>query len=419
MQWYAEFALLSLFTGVGFFFALAETALLTLGKWRLRQVTAHSPERGVFIRKLLASPQDLLATITLGNTLAHGMVIVVALVLGWQIVPAAGFQGSYLFNGLVGFVIAVVLILFSEILPKTLAVRHPEVWAPRVARVMLWQVQLTGPVRRVAQFLNNQLMRVVPQSVKPLPALSDEEYRELLELAWQSGALGISEKEIILNITNLDRRTVSDLMRPRSQMATIMHNLSAPDMVKAARKFHHRRLPMYGESPDSIVGILNTSKLLANPEIDPVEVIDFPSFVPEEMNLLELLKNFQNKPHNMAIVLDEFGSTTGLVTLEDILADVLGGLRREGDESQFIMQELKPGKWRLSGNVWLEDFRREYPKLNRATGVDTIGGLVSSRLDYIPPEGALVEFSGIEFCVIRADPRRVLEVTAEISGGSR
>ena len=233
------------FTGVGFFFALAETALLTLGKWRLRQVTVHSPERGVFIRKLLASPQDLLATITLGNTLAHGMVIVVALVLSWRIMPDAGYPSSYLLNGIVGFAIAVVLILFSEILPKTLAVRRPEIWAPRVARVMLWQVQLTGPVRRVAQSLNDQLMRVIPQSIKTLPTLSDEEYRELLELAWQTGALGISEKEIILNITNLDRRTVSDLMRPRSQMATIKHDISKRDMLKAARKFHHRRVPMY------------------------------------------------------------------------------------------------------------------------------------------------------------------------------
>ena len=83
------------------------------------------------------------------------------------------------------------------------------------------------------------------------------------------------------------------------------------------------------------------------------------------------------------------------------------------------MKEMEPGKWRLSGNVWLEDFRREYPKLERAIGIDTIGGLVSSQLDYIPPAGAIVEFSGIEFCVIRADSRRVLEVTAKISEGSR
>ncbi len=419
MQWYTELALLFLFTGIGFFFALAETALLTLGKWRLRQVTAHSPARGVFIRKLLASPQDLLATMTLGNTLAHGAVIAVALVLGWQISPATGFGESPVLNGIIGFTIATAMILFSEIIPKTLAVRHPEIWAPRVARLMLWLVQLTRPVRLVAQSLNNQLMRVIPQSVKPMPPLSDEEYRELLELAWQSGVLGISEKEIILNITNLDRRTVGDLMRPRSQMATISHNLPVLEMLVAARRSQHRRLPIYGESPDSIVGILNTPKLLAEPEVDLVEVIDFPSFVPEEMNLLELLKSFQNKSHNMAIVLDEFGSTAGLVTLEDILADVVGGLRREGDEAQFIMEVLEQGKWRLSGNVWLEDFRREYPQLQRAPGVDTIGGLVSSQLDSIPPKDTIIEFSGIIFCVTRADPRRVLEVTAQRTGRSR
>ena len=416
MHWYTELALLFLFTGIGFFFALAETALLTLGKWRLRQVTAHSPDRGVFIRKLLASPQDLLATMTLGNTLAHGSVIAVALVLGWQMTPVLGFGEGPVFNGLISFIIATSLILFSEIIPKTLAVRHPEIWAPRVARIMLWLVQLTRPVRLVAQSLNNQLMRIIPQSVKPLPILADEEYRELLELAWQSGALGISEKEIILNITNLDRRTVSDLMRPRSQMATISHDLSLEEMLMVARKFHHRRLPMYGESPDSIVGILNTPKLLADPDVDPVEIIDFPSFVPEEMNLLELLKSFQNKSHNMAIVLDEFGSTAGLVTLEDILADVVGGLRREDDEAQFIMEKLEQGKWRLSGNVWLEDFRREYSHLQRVPGVDTIGGLVSSQLDFIPPTNTVVEFSGLTFCVTRADDRRVLEVTAHRTG---
>lgn len=411
MQFYTELILLLGFTGVAFFFALAETALLTLGKWRLRQITAHQPERGVFIRKLLASPQDLLATMTLGNTLAHGAVIAMALVLGWKLDQA--------WFGLIGFLVAVGLNLFSEIVPKTLAVRRPELWAPRVASVMLWLVRLTGPVRRVAQTVNSQLMRLVPGSIQPLPPLSDEEYRELLELASQSGTLGLSEKEIILSITHLDRRTVGDLMRPRSQMASIPHDLSVPEMLAAARQHQHRRLPMYGESPDSIVGILNTPKLLADPEVDMVEVIDFPSFVPEEMNLLELLKSFQNKTHTMAIVLDEFGTTAGIVTLEDILADVVGGLRREGDESQFVLEEIEPRHWRMSGNVWLEDFRREYPELQRAPGLDTVGGLVASQSDCIPSVDTEVEFSGLTFRVTRADPRRVLEVVAKRTGGGR
>ena len=121
----------------------------------------------------------------------------------------------------------------------------------------------------------------------------------------------------------------------------------------------------------------------------------------------------------MAIVLDEFGSTVGLVTLEDILNDVVGGLRREGGADKFVMEETAPSQWRLSGNVWLEDFRREFPKLQRAEGVDTIGGLLASQMDEIPPVGTEVTFSGLILRVTQADGRRVLEVEARQIGKAR
>jgi CBS domain containing-hemolysin-like protein len=377
----------------------------------LRQITAHQPERGVFIRKLLAEPHDLLATMTFLNTVAHAAIIAMALAISWKLD-----QQHFIF---VALLLAAGLLLFCEVVPKTLAMRRPQSWAPRVARPLLWLVWFTRPVRFVAQWVNNQLLRLVPKSVKPMPELSDEEYSELIELGWQSGTLGISEKEIILNIMRLDRRPVADLMRPRSQMACIPHNLELPELMAAARKQQHRRLPMYDESPDTIVGILNAPRLLADPAVDMVEVIDFPSFVPEEMNLLELLKSFQRYQHSMAIVLDEFGSTVGLVTLEDILNDVVGGLRREGGADEFVMEETGPGQWRLSGNVWLEDFRREYPQLLRAEGVDTIGGLVASQMDVIPPVDTEVIYSGLKLKVTQADGRRVLEVQAQRIGRTR
>jgi len=402
---FTEWALLLFFFGAAFFFAMAETALLTHGQRRLRQVTARTPDLGAFIRKLLAEPQDLLATMTLGNTLAHGAIIATVLVISWKYVP------EYFLHWTLGGSVA--LLLFCEVVPKTLAMRKPEAWAPRVARLMLWLVRLSRPVRAVAQGVNTQLLRLLPGSANEVEPLSDEEYSELIELGWQSGTLGASEKEIILQITQLDRRSVAELMQPRSQMACIPHNLSVEEMLAEAREHEHRRLPMFDETPDSIVGILNTPKLLAEPEIDMVEVIDFPSFVPEEMNLLELLKSFQRGRHGMAIVLDEFGGTVGLVTMEDILNEVLGGMRREGHGDEFVMEQLEDGQWRLSGNVWLEDFRREYPRLDRAPGVDTIGGLVASKVDMIPPEGTEVEYSGLNIKVTQADGRRVLEVLAE------
>ena len=154
-------------------------------------------------------------------------------------------------------------------------------------------------------------------------------------------------------------------------------------------------------------------RLVANPDVDLVEVVEFPSFVPEEMNLSDLLKNFSRSGKDMAIVLDEFGSNVGLVTLEDILSDVIGGKRRDTHAPEFIMEKVDTGKWRLSGSVWLQDFRREYPGLEKAPGVDTIGGLMAMQLDEIPPTGAIVEFSGLRFTVQEADERRVKQVLVE------
>lgn len=400
-----ELTLLLLFAGAGFFFALAETALLALGKWRLRQIMERLPESGVLIRKLLSEPHDMLATITLGNTLAHGALIAAA----WMI----GFQAGEWERGVALALLAVVVLLFCEVVPKTLAVRRPELWAPWIARPVLWIMWLSTPIRRVAQWVNGHLLKLAPRAVAPLSPLSDEEYQELLEMACQQGTLAVSEKEIILNIMSLDQRTVGELMRPRSQMACIPYDLSVEEMLSASRQHRHHRLPIYDETPDTIVGILNTQRLVANPDIDSVEIIDVPSFVPEEMNLLDLLKNFSRSGQDIAIVLDEFGSNVGLVTQEDILADAVGGRRRDSSTPEFVMEKIGPGKWRLSGSVWLQDFRREYPRLARAPGVDTIGGLVAMRLDEIPPSGATAEFSGLRFTVEEADERRIKIVMVE------
>ena len=402
MQWYTEWIILLLFTGAAFFFAVAETALLTLGKWRLRQVTAHSPERAVFIRKLLATPQDLLATMTLGNTLAHGAIIATVLAISLQVT-----ERHFLW---VTLALAAGLLLFCEVVPKSLAMRHPEAWAPRVAFPMLWIMQISRPIRGVAQGANNLLLRLLPNTKETEEPPSDEEYTELLELGWQSGTLGASEREIILNIMALDRRSVADLMRPRSQMTAIPHQLSVPEMLAAARDCQHRRIPLYDESPDTIVGILNTPQLLADPEIDMVEVIDFPSFVPEEMNLLELLKSFQRGRHGMAIVLDEFGGTAGLITIEDILEELVGEMREEGEQIEFTVEKLHWNRWRVNGTLPIEDFQNVIPELKAVPEVDTMGGLFAALNEVVPKKGESLKYCALELTVVSADERRVKEL---------
>ena len=389
-----------------FFFALAETALFSLGKLQRRQLAQTHPVPAARLERLLAEPQELLATMVFGNTFAMAGMLAFGLWMAlsgrWPLVSTVG-------------IMFVVLIFFCEVLPKTLAVRRPDRWSARIAsQLVLWHA-VTLPLRRVAQLINVGILRVlVPGGIRPQPALTDADYQELLDLAFQQGALDASEKEIILQIISLDRRTVKDVMKPRSTIACIPDDLSVEEMIAAAREFGHRRLPMYDEKPDTIVGILNTRALLLDPNVDLSEVIEFPSFVPQTMNLLQLLKSLQRQQRAMAIVLDEFGGMAGLVTIEDILEEVVGTMRVRSESGVRVMK-LDERRWRMNGSTRLDDFRREYPALGEVAGVETMGGLLVRLVETVPGPGESAVFRGLKLTASVTDERRVCELLVEVA----
>jgi CBS domain containing-hemolysin-like protein len=301
------------------------------------------------------------------------------------------------------------------VVPKTLAVRSAERWSLRVVVPMLFLKRFTRWPRNLAELLNKVLLRlIVPKSWKPQTGLTDEEYTELFELAYQQGTLARTEKEIILQIIQLDRRTVKDAMKPRPQMASIPDDLPLEDMIAAAKRFKHRRLPLYDETPDTIVGVLNTRTLLLDPDAGLEEAIEFPSFVPETMNLLQLFRSFQRQQRGLAIVLDEFGGTAGIVTMEDILEQVIGELRTEGHVEGFVFEKLEADRWRVSGTMRLDDFRREYPELGEVEGAETMGGLLVNHLGVVPAQGESAVLNGLRLTALIVDERRVRELLVEV-----
>ena len=394
------------FAGASFFFALAETALFSLSKWQVWQLAERQPGAGATAARLLAEPQDLLATMVLGNTFASAAMLAVAL---WTAI-----LGRWPLAFTVVGLLALILI-GCEVLPKTLAVRRPERWSLRVAQPMAFMLRFSLPVRRVAQKINTAILRaVLPRTMRAPLTLTDADYQELLEMAYQQGTLAQSEKEIILQIISLDRRTAREVMKPRSQMAAISDDLSIEEMIIAARNYKHRRLPIYDETPDTIVGVLNTRALLLDPQTDLADAIEFPSFVPETMNLLQLFKSLQRQQRGLAIVLDEFGGTAGIVTMEDILEEVIGKIRGQAEASGFVMERLGPGRWRAAGTLRLDDFRREYPGLRDMPEVETMGGLLVSLLDVVPARDESATFCGLKLTAQAADERRVKEVLVEV-----
>lgn len=394
-----------IFAGTSFFFALAETSLLSLSKWQLRHLAEKQPHRGAVVTRLLGEQQDLLATIVLGNTFATAAMLSTGL---WM-----ALQGLWPLAAAV-LLLVVLILIGCEVVPKTLAVRHPEYWALRVAGPMQALERVALPFRKIAQSINTSILRrVVPRTMQPQTSLTDADYQEMIEMAYHQGTLAQSEREIILQIISLDRRTVRDVMKPRSQMKAISDELSIEDMIAAARKFKHRRLPIYDETPDTIVGVLNTRALLLEPGIDLADAIELPSFVPESMNLLQLLKSLQRQQRGLAIVMDEFGGTAGIVSMEDILEEMVGKIRGESEPEGFLFEKLGPGKWRVSGTLRVDDFRREYPGIGSVTEVETMGGLLTSLLDVVPTPGQNAVFRGLRLTAHVTDERRVRELLVE------
>ncbi len=393
------------FAGASFFFALAETALFSLGKWQVALLAEKNPRAGKTVARLLEHPQDLLATLALGNTFANAAMLAVALRMV--------FNAHWTIILLTMTALAALVLLGCEVFPKTLAVRQPERWALRVAWLLSIFQKISKPLYRAAQWLNAALLKKAASQAAAPPTMTDAEYHELLDMAFRQGTLAESEKEIILQIISLDQRTARDVMRPRATMSCISDDATVDEMISAAKKFKHRRLPIFDETPDTIVGILNTRALLLDPKIDLSEVIEFPSFVPETMNLLQLFHSLQKQRRGLAVVLDEFGGVAGLVTMEDILGELVGKIRAESQPEGFVMEKIAPGRWRVNGTMRLDDFRREFPALGDVAEVETMGGLLTHLLGVVPESGASANFSGLKLTAQIADERRVRELLVQ------
>jgi len=400
-------AAILVFAGASFFFALAETALFSLSKWQARQLAEHHPGAGKIIAQLLERPQDLLATLALGNTFANAAMLAVALRMVFT---------AHWTLALTMLTLLAMTLLGCEVLPKTLAVRQPERWALRVAWLLLFFEKITAPLHRVAQQLNAAILKIItPESISTqgVGALTEAEYQDLLDMAYRQGTLAESEKEIILQIISLDQRTARDVMRPRAGMACISDDATVEEMIAAAKKFKHRRLPIYDETPDTIVGILNTRALLLDPKIDLADAIEFPSFVPETTNLLQLFKSLQKQQRGLAVVIDEFGGTAGVVTMEDILGQLVGKIHMGTQAEGFVMEKPAPGRWLVSGSMRLDDFRREYPALGDVSEVETMGGLLVHLLGVVPAAGESATFRGLKLTAETVDERRVRKLVVQ------
>jgi len=399
----------------------AEAAYFSLGRARLKRLAEkHGPDDSALM-PLLTQPHELLVTLLVGITLVN---------IGASALAAA--IAAKLF-GPVGLPVAigamtVLLVVFGEVLPMTLAVEHPERYSAWVSRPVAWLSALLWPVRRVLGGFTAVTLRLVGSERKQgEPEISEEELRTLVDVGAREGVVDRTEREMIHKVFELEDTLVREVMVPRPDMFCLDLATPTDDIPPLLREQLHSRVPVFEETVDQIVGVLYTKDLLPYLRGLPADFdlrahLHPPYFVPESKRADALLREFQAKKLHLAVVVDEYGGTAGLVTIEDLLEELVGEIRDEFDEEERLIQKVDAATYRVSGKLPIDE-------LNAATGLDlpnksfdTVGGWVLDLFGRVPHKGEKVETDDVSVAVEKVERTRVVEVLVKLrrrAGGSR
>jgi putative hemolysin len=391
----------ALFSGV-------ETALFSLKRHQLRRLETNHASLTKFVQLFRENPRRVLNVLLLGDGLINVLLVVLCLFFLWESSLAGRIP-----QWLAGFAIFAIVVLLCDLIPKLLALSVPY----RLSTIGAFALQISMPLLdRIGRGLENISAYVVdlltPSHLRSSPRLSDEELETLLEMSEEEGALYEGEPEIIQEIIKLGDKTAKDCMTPRVDSFMLPDDLTNDEAIARLKKKRYRRVPVYADTPDQILGIIDVKLFLLDPSEHYTEALIAPSFVSETMGALELLKLFLTRPQGMGVVVDEFGGIEGVITMEDIVEVILRDVVPRDNVALYI-EPLGNGRFLVSGDARLDDLSEYLGFQIDAEGIDTIGGFVFTRLGYLPDSGTKLEIPGLAITVRRAARKRIEEILLE------
>jgi putative hemolysin len=421
-----ELLIIAFLTFLEGFFVAAEIALVSIRRSRVEQLVDEGRPGARRVRRLLDEPGRFLAVSQLGLTVigffasAYAAVSLVESLAGLLVsvgMDRGTAEGVSLV--IVTVLLALFTIVFAELVPKTLALANAERFAIVLSLPIEFLARALGPLIAFLTGITSGIARMFGANVSNEAQITAEELRLIVERGGEQGVLEAEEEQMINAVIELGSRRVHEVMVPRIAMAAMEATATFDEAIETIVEHGHSRIPVYEESVDEILGILYAKDLLpflrenAGPRPELRSLLRTPVYIPESMTVDDLLHEFQRRKVHIAIVLDEYGGTAGLVTIEDLLEEIVGEIQDEYDAEEPMVVRLSDDEARVDGRASVDDLSELFDThlgLEDEDEYDTVGGLIYHRIGGVPSPGDRIDVDGLTLTVESTDGRRVGKV---------
>ena len=391
------------------FFSSAETALTTVNRLRVRALVDDGDARAIVLAKVIDDPGKLLSAILIGNNIVNISASSIATLLATNFFGNAG-------AGIATGVMTLLVLIFGEVTPKTMASLKAEKIALSYAKTVYGIMFIFTPLIFILDLLSGGILRLFGiDPDKRDDSVTEEDLRTIVEAGHEDGVLETEEHKMINNVFDFGDHQAKDIMVPRVDMCFLKLDATYEDFMEIYREEKFTRIPVYEETRDNVIGILNVKDLILYDKDQEFHVKDFlreAYYTYEFKNTSELMMEMRKNSISIAIVLDEYGATAGLVTLEDLLEEIVGDIRDEFDEAEAEeVQQLGEQEYLVEGACKLEDLNDMIGLGIESEDYDSIGGIVIDALQHLPSEGEEVTLeSGTRLVVEKIDKNRIEKV---------
>ena len=420
-----QFIVIGILTGINAFFSSAEMAIVSINKNKLKILVEDGDRRAILLDNLLKEPSKFLSTIQVGITLAGffasasaatGLSKYLSLYMESVRIPYSG-QISMV---LITFMQSYITLVFGELIPKRLALRSSEKIALSSVGTIVMISKIFSPFVKFLTLSTNLILTVLKMKEENIEEkVSKEELRSLVEVGREHGIINEVEKEMIENIIEFDEKVAREIMIPRTKAFLIDSSISIEELFEKKEVGIYSRIPVYEGEADNIIGILLTKDLMMEAykkgffNINLSDILQEPYFVPETKNVNELFKEMQSEKKHIAMLIDEYGGFSGIVTLEDLIEEVMGNISDEFDKEDSSIKKLSQNKYLVNGELSLNDLNDYFHIELESKHYDTLSGLLIETMDYIPEDDediAPILIEGISFKPQRVKDKKIEKV---------